>query len=240
MRTKPAKQALVWGGTLILVGVLSLVNQFVELSAWVWAGMFALAGLGALGLYLSDRSDWAMLLATYVVWALALLIALTGLNVLRGDAVAFYVLSAVALPFLAVFVRDRAQWWAVIPAYILLAVAVMIWLIGRGVLGDLLIPSYVLFAVALPFFVVYARDRSQWWALIPGGIMAVVGLSFLIAEGGVETIGAIVLILIGVGMLVRLFTRRAPPAEAAAGPPEPDAPATTGPEDAAHEPQEGE
>jgi hypothetical protein len=229
---------LVWGGTLILVGMLLLVNQFVELSAWVWAGMFALAGLGALGLYLTDRSDWAMLLVSYIALAIALRIALAELNVLRGDAVAFYVLSAVALPLLAVFVRDRAQWWAVIPAYILLAVAVMIWLIGRGVLGDLLIRSYVLFAVALPFFVVYARDRSPWWALIPGGIMAIVGLSFLIAEGAVEVIGAVVLILIGVGILVRLFTRRAPPAET--GPPEPHAPATTGLEGEAHAPQEGE
>jgi hypothetical protein len=228
MWTRPGKRALVWGGTLILVGVLSLVNQFVSLSAWVWALVFAVAGLGALGLYLSDRSDWAMLLATYIMWAIALLIALVTLNVLRDDAVAFYALSAVALPFLAVFLRDRAQWWAVIPAYILLAVAVMIWLIGRGVLGDLLIPSYVLFAVALPFFVVYARDRSQWWALIPGGIMAVIAVSFLIAEGAVQYIGALVPIAIGVVILVRVLTRRRPVGEVS--PPDLDAPEAASPE----------
>jgi hypothetical protein len=228
MLTKPVKQALVWGGTLILVGGLSLVDQFVELSPWVWAVAFAVAGLGALGLYLTDRSDWAMLLATYIVWAIALLIALIQLDVLRDDAVAFYALAAVALPFLGVFVRDRSQWWALIPAYILLAVAVMIWLIGRRVLGDLLVPSYVLIAVAIPFFVVYARDRSHWWALIPGGIMAIVALSFLIAEGAVQYIGAIVLVLIGVGILVRVFIRREPAREVA--PPDVDGPAAISPQ----------
>jgi threonine/homoserine/homoserine lactone efflux protein len=61
-------------------------------------------------------------------------------------------------------------------------VGVMVGLIGLGVLDDLLIPTYVMFAIAIPFFVVYARDTKQWWALIPGGIMVVIGLSFLVAE----------------------------------------------------------
>ena len=56
--------------------MLLVVNQLVELSPWVWALLLAAAGLGALGLYLADRSDWAMLLTAYVLLAIALLIAL--------------------------------------------------------------------------------------------------------------------------------------------------------------------
>jgi hypothetical protein len=237
MLTKGVKQALVWGGILILVGVLSLVNQFVELSPWVWVLVFAAAGLGALGLYLSDRSNWAMLLATYILWAIALLIALVTLDVLRDDATALFALGAVALPFMAVFLRDRKQWWALIPAYVMLAVGVMIGLTGVGVLDDDLVPSYVLLAIAIPFFVVYFRDRSQWWSLIPGGIMAVIGLSFLIAEGAIEIIGAIVPIIIGVVILTRVLTRRKPTGEAS--PSGPDLPAATGREvDVQGEPDE--
>jgi hypothetical protein len=127
---------------------------------------------------------------------------------LQDEGVTFFVLPAIALPFLVIFVRDRAQWWALIPAYVLLVVAVMIGLTESGLLDDELVASYVLFTIAIPFFVVYARNRSQWWFLIPGGILAIVGLSFLIAEGAVEYIGALVLVLIGVWMLVRVFTRR--------------------------------
>jgi hypothetical protein len=169
------------------------------------------AGLGAFGLYLTDRSDWAMLLATYVLWAIALLVALITWDVLHDEGVTFFVLPAIALPFLAVYYRDRAQWWALIPAYVLLAVALMIGLTEWGLLEDELVASYVLFVIAIPFFVVYVRNRSQWWWLIPGGILAIVGLAFLIAEGAIEYIGALVLLVVGAYMLVRVFTQRGPP-----------------------------
>jgi hypothetical protein len=226
MEFKASRQGLIWSAVLILVGVLLLVNQLTELSAWVWVALLAAAGLGAFGLYLTDRSDWGMLLATYVLWAIAVLVALVTLDVLKDEAVAFYVLLVIALPFFAVYLRDRALWWTLIPAYVLLAIAVMVGLIGLGVLDDLLVPAYVLLAIALPFFVVYVRNRTYWWALIPGGILAVIGLAFLIAEAAFAYIGALVLILVGVGLLVRAFARREP----AAGVPAPTGAETEGPE----------
>jgi hypothetical protein len=33
--------------------------------------------------------------------------------------------------------------------------------------------------IAVSFFLAHTRDRSQWWALNRGGIMAIVGLSCL-------------------------------------------------------------
>jgi hypothetical protein len=167
-----------------------------------------------------------MLLATYVLWAIALLLALVTLDVLRDDAVAVFVLLAIALPFLGVFLRNRALWWALIPAYVLLAIGVMIGLLALGVLDDLLVPAYVLFAIAVPFFVVYARDRKLWWALIPGGILAVVGLSLFVAESAFVYIGAALLFLAGVWILVRAFTGGEPAGKA--GPEDPDSSATMG------------
>ena len=60
----------------------------------------------------------------------------------------------------------------------------------------------------IPFFVVYARDTSKWWALIPGGITAIVGASFLIAEAAAQYVGAFVLIVAGIWVLVRQLTRK--------------------------------
>ena len=220
MKSQARRQGLVWGGLLIFFGVMALLEAYTDLSAWVWVAILAAAGLGVFGIYLTDRSQWGLLIPAYVLWAVALMVALITLNVLRDEFIATYVLATIALPFLVAFLHDRSQWGLLVPAYVLLAVGVMIGLIGRGVLSDLLIPSYVLFAIAIPFFVVYARDPKQWWPLIPGGIMAVIGLIFLIAEAAVQYVAPAVLVLVGVWILVRQFTRREPT--------EPETPAPSG------------
>ena len=222
MKAKATKQVLVWSAVLILVGVLLLVNLFVELSPWVWAAFLAAAGLGTFALYLADRSDGLVLLATYVLWAVAGLLALVASDILRDEAVAFYVLPAIALPFLGVYIRDRAQWWALIPAYALLAVVGVIALGESGSVSDDLVTAYVLFAIALPFFFVFVRNRSHWWALIPGGILTVIGVGFLATEGAFAIVGAVLLIVVGLWFLVRAFTHKEPAREADL--PDPDAP----------------
>ena len=234
MKSQTRRQALVWGGLLIFFGVITLAETFTDLTAWTWVVLLAAAGLGVFAVYLTDRSDRGLLIPAYVLWAISGLIALIMLNFLRDESIATYVLAAIALPFLVVFLRDRSKWGALIPAYVLLAIGVMVGLIGAGVLNDLLIPAYVMFAIAIPFFVVYARNSKQWWALIPGGIMAVIGLSFLIAEAAVQYIAPAVLIIAGAWILVRMFTRGEP--VDIVRQPSADAPAPAGPE--ADEPPE--
>jgi hypothetical protein len=203
---------------------MALVGVYVELSPWVWAAVLFVAGLAVFGLYYSDRTDAWLLIPGYALWAIAGLIVLTTLDILRDEAVAFYVLSAIALPFLVVYLRDRENWWALIPAYVMFVVGLMVGLIGLGVLDDLLIPSYVMFAIAIPFFVVYARNTRNWWALIPGGIMAVIGLAFLIAEAAVQYVVPAVLIIAGAWILARQFMRKeSPPALSDEGSEEPPA-----------------
>jgi hypothetical protein len=184
--------------------VLFLVDQFGEFIPWVWAAVLAGAGLGALGLYLADRSDGLVLLAAYVLWAISGLIALVPSGILRDQDVALYVHPAIALPFLVCFARDRARWWALIPAYILLAIAGVIGLTRLGISGGL-ISIYVLSAITIPFFVIHAWNRKRWWALIPGSITAVIGLSFLITRGAVGHSVALALLVVAASILVRAF-----------------------------------
>lgn len=211
MKSGTRKQGIVWGGLLILFGIMALVETYADLGPWVWVVVLAAAGLLVFLVFLTDRGDYGLLLPTYVPWAVAGLIALTESNILRDPWVAFYVLTAIALPFLVVFIRDRDQWWALIPAYVLLAVGLMVVLLENGILSDLLVPAYVMFAVAIPFLVVFSRDRKQWWALIPGGIMAIIGIAFIIAEAAVQFILPAVFIVIGIVILVRVFTRKGLP-----------------------------
>jgi hypothetical protein len=212
MDTRSSKGALVWGSLLVILGGMLLVETFVELSTWVWVAVLALSGLGILGIFFTDTSVRWVLIPAYVLLAIAGLAALTEVDFLRGEYVATFVLTVIALPFLMVFLRDRKQWWALIPAYILIAVGVMVGLIGEGILNDLFIPAYVLLSVALPFFVVYVRDTKQWWALIPGGIIGLVGVSFLLAEGAFQYIIPALVILVGAWILIRQLIRPEIPA----------------------------
>lgn len=208
MRTQTLTQAIVLGGLLVLAGVLLLLQTYVDLSAWLWFLLLTVGGLAALAFFLADRSNLGMLITTYVLLGIALLLALVMLNVLRDEGVAVYVLSAIALPFLAVYARDRQHWWALIPAYVMLTLALMLALIGAGVLGEGLVPAYVLFAIAIPFFAVYAWDRAKWWALIPAGVMTAIGLFFVIAEAALQWLAPVLLILVGIWILARMLNQR--------------------------------
>ena len=259
MKLQSRNQALVWGSLLIIFGVVGLVESFTDLTTWTWAAILAATGLGIFGVFLRDRSEWWPLIPAYALWATAGLLALVELNVLDGVFLAAYILPAIALPFIVVFLRDRSQWWALIPAYVLLAVAAMlllsetvllpdafqatfiltaialpflvVYLLNRaqwwplipayvllsigvmipleelGVLSDFLVPAYVMFVIAIPFFVVYIRNPKQWWPLIPGGIMTTIGLSFLLVEAFQYVFPALV-ILVGLWVLMRSFTRK--------------------------------
>ena len=203
------KQSLVWGGLLILFGVVALLETFADLSAWAWVAVLVAGGLGVYAVYVTDRTEKWLLVISYVMLAVASLVSLLTLNVLRDPFIPTFVLLAIALPFLVAFLQsERTKWGLLIPAYILLAVSVMVPLIEIGVLDGTFVAAYVLFAVAIPFFVVYARDSKRWWALIPGGITAIVGLSFLIAENAAQYIAPAVLIIAGAWVVIRTFTRK--------------------------------
>ena len=75
--------------------------------------------------------------------------------------------------FLAVVVRDRTAWWALIPGLTLLGLG------GLMSLEQINAPaaeawggSLFLGSIALAFWLIYLRDRNFWWAVIPGGVLA--------------------------------------------------------------------
>lgn len=222
MNTKSRKQGLVLGGLLIIFGVLALLENVTDFSIWIWVAVLVIGGLAVYAIYATDREEKWILIISYAMLAVAGLLTLLELDILRDALVATYVLFAVALPFLVAFLLNRTNWGLLIPAYVLFVIGLMIPLIEYGVLADFIIPAYILFAIAIPFFVVYLRNSSNWWALIPAGILSVIAASFLIAESAVEYIFAIALIAGGILIVFRQFTRKdeiddadAPPEELA-------------------------
>ena len=212
MNTQSKSAGLVLGGLLIVFGVMALLDIFLDLGAWLWVAVLTVGGLAVYAVYAVERTEKWLLIISYAMLAVAGLVVLLTLGILRDAFVATYVLLAIALPFFVAFLFNRSNWGMLIPAYVLLVIGLMVPLIELGVLNDTLIVTYVLMAIAIPFFVVYILNTKNWWALIPGGILATIGLGFLIAEASVEYIFAAGLIVAGVLVILRQFAKKDEPA----------------------------
>ncbi|MBN2043571.1 MAG: hypothetical protein JW757_01020 [Anaerolineales bacterium] len=157
----------------------------------------------------NPKENWWALIPSWVMVSIGLMVFLLGLNLLPGGVVPLYILGSIALPFLVVFFLNRDNWWALIPAWSLLAIGMMIFLIDTRILLNLAIPAYIMFAIAIPFFVVFLNNRKQnRWALIPGGILGVIGLGFFAGTNLAKYIIPAVLILFGGWVLVSSFTKK--------------------------------
>ncbi len=208
MNTQSKKSGLVWGGLLIVFGVLALLETVTNLNAWVWVAVLTTGGLVGFSVYAMDRTEKWLLIISYAMLAVAGLLTFLTLGVLVDSYVATFVLLAIAFPFLVAFLLNRTNWGLLIPFYVLLVIGIMVPLLELGILNNTLIATYVLLAIAIPFFIVYIRNTKNWWALIPGGILAVIGIAFLIAETAVEYIFPAALIVGGILIVVRQFTKK--------------------------------
>ena len=249
------KQSLGWGILLICAGIAAIIEQVADVSAWYQVTIFLVGSIVSLIFYLGDRSNWLLLIPTYIMllvavvgailefdilngdligafvlvliaapflvvyfnnrnnwwaiipsfilFAIALMLFLSSVNVLSDDLIGPFVLFSIAIPFLVVYFRNKENWWALIPAYTMIVIGIMVGLIETGILRSMLIPAYVFLAIALPFFVVYFRNKDNWWALIPGGILGLGGFGFLLSESVGDFLLPAVLIAAGLWVILR-------------------------------------
>ena len=112
-------------------------------NSWI-AGL--LIGIGVL--VLLDRAGWLVGVGGWL-WGL-LLLAGAGL-------------------FLAVYARDRRQWWALFPGFGLAGLAAAMVMGNAG-------GALFLALLGLAFALVYSSDRRRWWAILPAGALATLAL----------------------------------------------------------------
>lgn len=196
---------LFWGGALIVIGVLALLTNFnflQGLSAQFWIAAF-LAGslLFFVTYFLSGVREWGWLFPACILAGVAATLGLAEAGV-RDSIVGAPVLASVGAPFVVAFILDtRQNWWALIPAWVMAVLTVIVGIADRAP-GEV-VGAGVMFAIALPFLAVYLTDRSRWWALIPAGVLAAVGgLVLLTAVTDEDLIGAFVMFAIALPFFV--------------------------------------
>lgn len=116
---------------------------------------------------------------------LGILLLLQNLNVLdvAWDLPWAFLFAAGGGVFIAVFVGNRDQWWAVIPGFTLLGLGVLVGLSAAlpespgGWGGGLFLGM-----IGLAFWVIYLSRRENWWAIIPGGVLITLALVASLTE----------------------------------------------------------
>jgi hypothetical protein len=124
--------------------------------------------------------------ALLLAFGLLFLLQNFGLFGSLSNLIWLFIFGAAGVTFLFVFASNREHWWALIPGFTLMGLAVLIAFGDRmGVWGGALF----LGSIGLAFWVIYAVRREFWWALIPAGTLTTLAIVAALAE---QTDGMIV------------------------------------------------
>ena len=200
----------IWGGLLILAGILFMLQEFQILGSAFELLWVLLMGAGAgvfLWVYLTRVDQWWAIIPGLALLGLTLVGLEDVFNLLPGtDWTGAVFLGCLGLAFWLVYIRRPEQWWAIIPGGVLMTLALV------SGLDDLIGQTEVVFflGLGLTFFLVALLPGSVQntkWALIPGGILTVLGLVLITQINNVMNIlFPVVLVAFGVFILIRTIT----------------------------------
>ena len=196
---------IVVGLLLVLAGIMLLFQTFDILSfvwAVVWAVLFAGGGVCFLMVFLGDRDKWWAAIPGMALLGIGGIIALSILNRDRYVGGPLF-LAAASAGFWLVYLRTRENWWAVIPGGVLLTLAVVTGL--EEIAPRLETGGLFLLGLALTFALLYLLPRPEGrmtWALIPAGVLFVIGLVVTIATTNMLGYFWAAALIVGGGYLV--------------------------------------
>ncbi len=135
------------------------------------------------------------------------MILLDTLGVFEGGDLFWTVVTAVgALLFFSLFAINRDHWWALIPGTIFLSISAMIGLNSflPGFSEKNLGKTILLGGVALSFLLVYIVDRSNWWAIIPMGIISTIAIVSVLDTNLINLVNIGGIFFLGLGITFAL------------------------------------
>jgi hypothetical protein len=143
---------------------------------------------------LSSRIFWGLVL---VIGGVLLLLDTFG--VIKGGALFWTIISAfVSILFLSFYATNQEHWWALIPGTIFLSISAVIGLneFIPGFNEKNLSGTIILSGISLSFLLVYLVEHSNWWSIIPAGVIATIALisymeinSTMVVSGGIFFLG---------------------------------------------------
>lgn len=204
---------VLWGSLLILGGVLFLLQNLgiLPLGDVFWVIVVGLGGLFFLSFFLQSRGNWWALIPAFTLLSITALILFNqfapGVSGNWGGSI---ILGGIGLSFWAIYLVERANWWALIPGGVLLTLSATVGLEqlfpGLGTAGVFFL------GMGLTFALVAALPNPQGemrWAWIPAGILLLMGVLFMAAAGDLlKYLWPAGLILAGLYLLYRSLRSR--------------------------------
>jgi hypothetical protein len=196
----------------LAVGIAALFSNlgYLPLEKYLWPGLLAGGGLIFIFVFLTSKSNWWAAIPGCILMAIGLTSALPwiapGLESRMGGPV---VLAGISLGFWLVYLRTPGNWWAIIPAGVMLTVASMTLIStasGLETAGIFFIGLGLTFALValLP-----GASLRMGWPWIPAGILLLMGFLFISSASKLASLvlpGA--MILGGLVMVFRAFRNR--------------------------------
>ena len=181
---KDDRSRLIWGGILILAGVLFLLQQLNILGnafQYLWLLIMAAGSVVFLWIYFTKSDQWWAVIPGLALMGLSLA-GLEGLlNILPGSNLSGALfLGCIGVAFWLVYLRKQEQWWAIIPGGVLITLAAV------TALDNIFGWSEVVFFLGLgiTFFLVALlpnQGQDTRWAYIPAVIMSISVYNTIIA-----------------------------------------------------------
>lgn len=209
---KKLQMSSVLGLLMIGAGILFLFQSLGYLkgaTGLFWALVFAVAGGVFLYVFFTNREQWWAIIPGLTLIGLGGLIALDTYAPRWGDPLGVVLfLGFIGLSFWGIYLNQREHWWAIIPGGVLMTIAAFIavetFIPGEGVVGIFFLGLGLTFVLVayLP-----KPEGQMQWALIPAGILLLMGAIFLAtAISAWKFIGPGLLVLIGAYLIVRVLT----------------------------------
>lgn len=202
---------IVWGGLLIVAGVLLLLQNlglFGSVMSMIWLLVFGAGGAVFLYGFFSQREKmWWAAIPGCTLFGLAGAILMSeimpaGMEFLAGPLF----LGSIGLGFLMIYFVRHDAWWAIIPAGVMGTLAVVAATETSDLeLGELVSGSIFFVGLGLTFLVVAllpGETQQRRWAFIPAAVLLAMG--FLVGTPFINAINYIwpVALIVGGGVLV--------------------------------------
>jgi hypothetical protein len=220
---KSANASISAGIVLVALGVLLLLDRMgiMESAALIAPLIFAAVGVLFLSLFIRRRENWWAAIPGSVFLGLAAVITATQLT--DGAWGAAFLFLFMGVGFAAVYLRERTNWWALIPSGVMFTLAAIVAL-PQALQGT---PTAAVFflGLAATFGVLSTipvrgsehaagpdgriQEERMKWPLIPAGILAVMGLIFVLQSTALlipmDFAVPAVMVLAGVALLVYAY-----------------------------------